>query len=205
MDGTEYGRVTDPHGTRGVIEETPQARGDGQALVRFDEQLVLVPPELLQRQDDGGYRLKVALSELEHSADRERDVLPVVEEELRVGKRQVETGKVRIHKHVHEHDEAIDIPLLAEEVEVERVRVDRQVDGPVEIRHEGDTTIIPLLKEVLVVQKQWVLHEEVHVRKRQREDHDVRHVTLRREEVSVERDADGRERDAADVNRRERE
>jgi uncharacterized protein (TIGR02271 family) len=220
MDGTEYGRVTDPHGTRGVIEETPQARADGQVLVRFDEQLVLVPPDLLQMQADGSYRLKVALSELEHSfeysdeyaserseryVEGEHDVLPVVEEEVRVGKRQVETGTVRIHKHVHEHAEEVDIPLLADEVEVERVRVDRPVDGPVDIRHEGETTIIPLLKEVLVVQKQLVLHEEVHVRKRQREHHDVRQVTLRREEVSVERDADSRERKVDEAQRRERE
>jgi len=81
----------------------------------------------------------------DYAATSERDsgVIPVVEEELRVGKRVVETGRVRVSKTVHEHEEFLDEPLMREEYDVERVPVDAFVDGPVGPRHEGDGEIVP--------------------------------------------------------------
>jgi len=64
--------------------------------------------------------------------------------------------------------------------------VNRTVDGPVSVRYEGDTLIIPLLEEVVVVQKQLRLKEEVHVIKKQTERRQPEQVTLRREAVIVE-------------------
>jgi hypothetical protein len=58
-------------------------------------------------------------------------VLPVVDEELRVGKRVVETGRVRVTKRVHEREELVDEPLVREEYDVERVPVNVFVDEPV--------------------------------------------------------------------------
>lgn len=55
------------------------------------------------------------------------------------------------------------------------------------VRYEGDTMIIPLYEEVLVVSKQLVLVEEVRIRTQRSERHEPQPVTLRREEVSVER------------------
>ena len=43
------------------------------------------------------------------------------------------------------------------------------------------------MQEVLVVHKQLRLVEELHIRKRRTEEHDPRQVTLRKEEVIVER------------------
>ena len=52
--------------------------------------------------------------------------IPVVEEQLAVGTRMVDTGRgVRIHKTVTEHPVAIDERLLREELRVEHVPVDR--------------------------------------------------------------------------------
>ncbi|EJF10623.1 hypothetical protein O71_07896 [Pontibacter sp. BAB1700] len=47
--------------------------------------------------------------------------------------------------------------------------------------------IIPVLKEVLVVEKRLLVVEEIHVTKRRTEEHDTQHVELRREEIRVER------------------
>ncbi len=55
------------------------------------------------------------------------------------------------------------------------------------MRQEGDTLIVPLLEEVLVVQKQLLLKEEVHISKKRTEQHHPEQVTLRSEQVSVER------------------
>ena len=57
-------------------------------------------------------------------------------------------------------------PLFREDCDVERVSVKRMIDKPAEIRQEGDTMIIPLMEEVLVVEKRLMLREELHIRRR---------------------------------------
>ncbi len=57
-------------------------------------------------------------------------------------------------------------PLFREDCEVERVQVKRMLDQPAEIRQEGDTLIIPLMEEVLVVEKRLMLREELHIKRR---------------------------------------
>jgi uncharacterized protein (TIGR02271 family) len=126
-------------------------------------------------------------------ADNDKDesfVVPVVAETLQVEKRKVEAGGVRVRKVVHEREELVDEPLMRDEVQVKRVAVGRVVDGPVPVRHVGDTMIIPLLEEVLVVEKRLMLKEELHVRKGQVETHKPQRVTLRSEEAFVERVGD---------------
>jgi stress response protein YsnF len=81
----------------------------------------------------------------------------------------------------------VDQLLHAEEVEIERVAINRIVEEPLPIRHEGDTTIIPLLAEVLVIEKRLVLREEVHIRKLRKEVHDPQEVLLREERVEIVR------------------
>lgn len=121
-------------------------------------------------------------------AKRKEAVIPVLEEELEVGTRRVETGGgVRVDKTVEEREASIDEPLTKEEVEVERVAVDRAVDGPVAVRYEGDTMIVPVLEEVLVVEKRLVLKEEIRITRRRSEVHAPQRVVLRREHATVER------------------
>lgn len=116
-------------------------------------------------------------------------VIPVIEEEVRIDKQVVETGKVRISKKVSEHEELIDEPLLREQVAVERVPVNQFVDSPPQARQEGDTLIIPVVREEIVVQKRLLLVEELHVKKQILESHEPQSVTLRKEEVEITRTA----------------
>jgi stress response protein YsnF len=83
----------------------------------------------------------------------------------------------------------VDQPLQTEQVEIERVAVNRMIDEPMSIRHEGDTMIIPLLEEVLVVEKRLVLREEVHIKKLKSVVHDPQEVHLREERVEIVRNA----------------
>src|SRR3982751_2082323 len=76
---------------------------------------------------------------------------------------------------------------MHERVNVERKAVNRIVDGPVDVRYEGDTTVIPVLEEVLVVEKRLILREEIHITRSTEEVHKPQRVVLRREDVSVER------------------
>jgi uncharacterized protein (TIGR02271 family) len=183
-------------GWRGtVVPASPSAQPDiSQMLVQLDNgQQLLVSAEALVQQQDGSYYLPLTLAELEphhrglRSEAGKTTIIPVIEEELDVQKRVVETGKVRVTKVVHELESVIDEPLFRDEVEVERVLIDRVVDGPVSVRYEDDTMIVPIMEEVLVVEKRLVLKEELHIHKRRVETHQPQQVTLRREEVRVER------------------
>lgn len=117
-------------------------------------------------------------------------VLPVVREELHVGIEQVDTGRgVRIHKTVTEAPYHIDETLLRDAVEVKRVPVDRIValaDAP-SARQEGDTLIVPVLEEILVVEKRLRIKEEVHITRTARQEAYADTIVLRTENVSVER------------------
>ncbi|GAB2967434.1 hypothetical protein GCM10027048_42670 [Hymenobacter coalescens] len=115
-------------------------------------------------------------------------VIPVIQEQLRVGTEVVETGRVRVTKQVHEEHHEVTAPTVREEIEVERVPINQYVDvAPPAVRYEGDTTIMPVLREVLVVEKRILFVEEVRITKRQVQADTTQPVTLRQEEIIVER------------------
>jgi len=116
--------------------------------------------------------------------------IPVVAEQLAVGTRTVDTGRgVRIHKTVVEQAVTIDERLGRDEVEVRHVPVDRIValDEAPTTRHEGDTMIVPILEEVLVVERRVRIKEELHITRNRREERHQEAVVLKAEQVSVER------------------
>lgn len=116
--------------------------------------------------------------------------VPVVREEVQVDKRVVDTGRgVRIHKTVAEHPCHIDERLTRDEVEISHVPVDRIVplDAAPTTRYEGDTLVVPILEEVLVVERRVRIKEEVRITRTRREAHHAETVMLKSEQVSVER------------------
>lgn len=118
----------------------------------------------------------------------EAAVMSVVEERLDVSKRVVDSGRaIRLRKLVHEEVVTVDEPLTTEVTDVERVAVDRAVDAAVAVRYEGDVMVIPVVEERLVTTKQLVLVEEIRVRRRTLPQRAPREITLRREEIVVER------------------
>jgi stress response protein YsnF len=113
--------------------------------------------------------------------------IPVVAEEAHAGTRQIATGGVRVVKRTVPHEEILQQELQKQKVEVRRVQINRQVDGPQQPRQDGTTLIVPVVEEVLQIQKIWVLKEEIHIaRITQAEMHEER-VTLEREEAQIER------------------
>ena len=120
------------------------------------------------------------------SDDRET-VVPLHEETVSVGKRRIERGRVRVTTTVGEREEIVRQALEQEDVEVTRVPIGREVDARPEIRQDGDTTIIPLVEEVLVVERRLVLREEIHVRRQTRTVQAEQPVTLRSEDATIER------------------
>lgn len=115
-------------------------------------------------------------------------VIPVIEEEIEVGRRVVDTGHtLRVRKVVDEESVSLDEPLVREYAVAERVPVGRVIDEPVGLRQEGDVTIVPVMEERLVLRRELVLVEEVHITRKRETRVPDKEIKLRRERVVVER------------------
>lgn len=116
-----------------------------------------------------------------------RAAIPIAEERVALLKRKHLAEGVRVRTVVHENEAVVDEALVDEDVVVERVPLDRWVEAAVPIRQEGETTILTLLEEVVVVEKRLRAVEEVRITKRSTVRREPQTVTLRREEAIVER------------------
>jgi len=123
----------------------------------------------------------------------ETKVIPVVEEELVAQRREVKTGSVRVQKEVDQSVKRVESTVMHDDVQVRHVPVNRVISETPKIRQEGDTIIVPVVEEELVITKRLVLKEEVHLVRRHSKQRVAQDVTLERERAVVERlDADGR-------------
>ena len=112
--------------------------------------------------------------------------VPVAAERLVVERRPTDVGEVQVRKRVEEVEEWVPVSLSRDEVEVQRVAVNRTLDAPIGTRTEGEWLIVPVIEEEVVVQKRLVLREEVRIRTRRvTEQQEVREV-VRRERVDME-------------------
>ena len=128
------------------------------------------------------------------SDDKQSVVIPVAREEASLARNVVETGVVSVRKVVHERVEVIDEPMLHDEVDIEHVVINRAVDAPEPPREEGDVLVIPVYEEVVIVRRQWVLKEEVRLRRRKVQSRHREEVVLREEDAVVERHPPGARR-----------
>lgn len=181
--------VTDSAGVRARVEDAARLdEAEDVTVVLPDGGRVAIPRASLQRQAEQTYLFPARFSDFRAAAEaKETTTIPVYEETLDVRKREVETGRVRVKKIVRSRRESVDVPLFGEKVEIERVRINRPVDGPVSVREEGDTLIIPLLEEVVVTEKRLMLREELHIRKHRVPEQKRKQVSVRTEDVVIER------------------
>ncbi len=114
-------------------------------------------------------------------------IIRLLAEELAVTRERVETGRVRVQVVTHAHEEHVDVPLAQDSVAVERVAIGRLIDVIPSIRQEGDTIIVPVVHEVLVLERRLILQEEVHVRRVNTAGWHQERVTLHRQEAVVTR------------------
>lgn len=116
------------------------------------------------------------------------ETIAVTEEVLRIDKRRVATGTVRVRTETETVQELASIMLERQDVEVTRIILNQPVQQAPQIRTEGDVTIIPVVEEVLVVEKRLVLREELHVRKSVSRERYEEPVTLRKQHAVVDYD-----------------
>jgi stress response protein YsnF len=118
-------------------------------------------------------------------------VLPLTEETVAVERRVVETGRVRVSLRTEFEDREVRETLHSESVEVEHVPVNRTLGldeaAPQPRRGTDGGWIIPVVEEVLVVERRLVLREELHLHVRRVAEEFRETVPLRRQQVEIER------------------
>ena len=112
----------------------------------------------------------------------------LIEERLNIELKAVAAAKVSIHTKTVSEEVSKQVPVFYEEVVVEHIPMGTYVDAAPEPRQNGDTMIISVVKEVLVVEKKLLLVEELHISKKQFETELTVTETLRKQEVEVSRE-----------------
>ena len=175
--------IEDLEGSRLFIQGVSQ--DESSLLVELpDRRTVSVPIHLLQKKTEETYLLPLRFSDLEDSSNI---VIPVIEEQPRFRKRKIETGSVRIKKTVHETPRILEETLSKEEISIERRPCEKIVDEPAQARQEGDTWILPVQEEILVVTKRILIREEIYVRKQTLQHKEKVTAQVRKEEVVIDR------------------
>jgi uncharacterized protein (TIGR02271 family) len=118
----------------------------------------------------------------------EAAAIPLLEERLSITKRQVESGRLRVRVTVEERAETVTEQLLRDDLQIEHVPKNVRVTEVPQVRLEGNTTIVPVVEEVLVVEKVLMLVEEIHISRHSVAESREIPVTLRSERAHVERE-----------------
>lgn len=121
----------------------------------------------------------------------EEAAIPIVEEALRVGKREVEKGGVRVHTYLEEKPVQESVELREENVYVERRPVDRAVDPSTIDAFQERTYEVRERAEEVVTEKQARVVEEVVVGKKVDTRVETVQDTVRRTRVDVEQTGNG--------------
>ncbi len=138
----------------------------------------------------------VASPRLAAAASGTDEVVPVYEEQLRVGKRDVNHGRVRIRSYVVETPVNEQVRLRSESVEVERKPVDRPVAAGDAVFQDRAIEAEERAEEA-VVAKDTRVKEEVTLRKTTRDRTEEIRDTVRHTEVEVQDDRGGQGRAGA--------
>jgi stress response protein YsnF len=123
---------------------------------------------------------------IQSSSDPAEIVLPLHVEDGSVERRKLDRN-VQVHVHTVSHDHLIDEAVAHETIEIERVVVGRPIEAVPAVREEGDVTVIPVIEEVLVVERRLVLKEEIRLRRVQTTELHRETITLREQTAVVER------------------
>lgn len=112
--------------------------------------------------------------------------IPIVEEHLEVGKREVDRGGVRVYSHVVETPVTADVTLRDEKIVVERRPVNRMATAADFNMGQGSTVELNATGEEAVVGKTARVVEEVLLGKSNSSHTEVIHDSVRKTEVEVE-------------------
>ncbi len=152
---------------------------------------VRLAPDLVQRRPDGSYVARVSFADIAAGATRAAnptgETLLEIEERLEIGRVLREVDRALVSVRTGTTRETVTEPAWRETVSVHREAVDTVVTEVEDVRHDGNVTIVPMYEEVVVVQRQLVLKERLHITITREETNIPHTVVLRHQYVEVER------------------
>jgi len=125
-------------------------------------------------------------TKLNYDQDSQSWRIPLAEERLQIEKERIAIGEVLVRKVVEQVEQEIPVALTHDEVVIQHIPINQVITAPVGPRQEGDWLIIPVTKEVLVIQKQMVVTEEIRIYKQAITEQQVVRDTVRQERVEIE-------------------
>ena len=196
MDAMEFrsgATVVDPDGRfLGTLVDVDAGQAGTGIVVRTGAgEEVHIAGDAVMLSESTADRMVVELDE-NHRAMVDADAsttLSRAEETVELRKREVEKGRVIVRKHVATEPFEETVELARDEVHVERVQIDEIVDSVPEVRIDNQTTVIPVVEEVVVVQKRIRVIEEVRVTTVRTSEQHVIREDLRRESVDIEEES----------------
>jgi stress response protein YsnF len=184
----------------GIFEALTGEGSDARLVVRLhgDDRTMMVPYSLIDRAQSTEDLLVIqgAVGDLlQRGMDidqHESRSFGLAAEEAIARVHEVNRGKVVVDKRVELVPHEAHVDVGTDRVDVERVPIGEEVDTPPQVRQEGDTLVVPVVEEVLVVTKRYRIIEEVRVTKYRDVQTETFHEELRREVLTVtEEDVDG--------------
>jgi stress response protein YsnF len=145
-----------------------------------------LPTELLGPAPDGGYQVGVRWAEL--VAQQAPTEIPVIAEEVSVHTRPVIREELRVQRRIVTEDRDVETPVWRERIVVEKIPRDVFVEKMPEVRHEGDTLVVPCVEEVVVTERRLHLREELRIRVVREQVIDRQTISLRRHHIDVVRE-----------------
>lgn len=113
--------------------------------------------------------------------------IPIFEEQISVGKTVVVTDQLRVSTVVEEHPVLVEDVVERGDLHIERIAVDRAVEAAPPPRQDGDTLIVSVVEERLVIEKRLFVIEEVRITRISTTEHIAVPETVRTMRATVER------------------
>jgi stress response protein YsnF len=117
----------------------------------------------------------------------EQERLSLHAEALAVSRRPAAENVVRVATVTREREHLVDEVLSHVRVEIEHVPIGRQVEAVPPVREEGNTTILPVVEEVVVVERRLILKEEIRITRVHATEHHRESVMLREQDAVITR------------------
>ncbi|MCW8085222.1 DUF2382 domain-containing protein [Sabulicella glaciei] len=123
--------------------------------------------------------------------EKDETVLPLAEESAKLEKHSRETGRVRVALRTESVPHEVSETLTSHEFEVSHVPVNRTLEAgeaaPMPRQEADGSWVIPVLEEVLVVERRLVVREEIRLQRHTTEEEIREVVALRRQRAEIER------------------
>jgi stress response protein YsnF len=113
--------------------------------------------------------------------------IPLHVEEVSVSRREVEKANVQIALITGTREQLVEKELTHVRVEIERVPIGRTIEVVPSISQQDDITIIPVVEEIVVVERRLVLKEEIRIRRVSTKEQHQETVVLRQQEALITR------------------